>query len=330
MKCHVVRHEKHCKMQQKLICENCGKYETVRANNMKKHHLVCFKRLTDGVFDDDDDVKKTRASSSNSSQFPVLCKVYTCDICRRPHGNMSELIQHRNVHSAVPTGIPTALSNDFASIHLAKHAFGAHVCEYDLKSHETCSDVLQFFQMSAALVSDLIRSLSSAYFLKGRMVARARYFKVNDRGQRVEEIFLFFPSHPLNVIDSDGEEWYTSHSKRIIELMDTMNRNASNIEFDCIERVYIKLTLQDNVNGRGIFTLPPMLGKKKQTIVNVETESECFKYALLSVLHYNDVLPSSEKIKRPMRSGSGSSILVISMLTMLVLTILPKSRDLII
>lgn len=210
---------------------------------------------------------------------------------------MSQLIEHRNVHSSVPTGIPTAMNNDFASIQLAKHAFGGHVCEYDLMSHETCSDVLQFFQMSADLVRDLIKSLSPAYVLQGRMVARVRYFRVNDRGERTEELFLYFASLPQNHVDGDGGNWYDSHSRRIIELVDTMNRNASNIEFDCIERVYVKLILRDNVDGQGVFTLPPKLAKKRQAIVNVNSPSECFKYALLSILHYNDV-PSQQRLNK--------------------------------
>ena len=40
-----------------------------------------------------------------------------------------------------------------------------------------------------------------------------------------------------------------------------------------------------------------MLDKKKQAIVNVETESECFKYALLSVLHYNEIPTKQRKNK---------------------------------
>ena len=43
------------------------------------------------------------------------------------------------------------------------------------------------------------------------------------------------------------------------------------------------------IDGQGVFTLPPELAKKRQAIVNVNTTGECFKYALLSVLHYNDV-----------------------------------------
>ena len=143
--------------------------------------------------------------------------------------------------------------------------------------------------MSAELVKDLVNTLSPSYILQGRMIARVRYFRVNDMGEPTEELFLYFSSPPPTTMDNGGEEWYNSHSRRIIELIDTMNRNSSNIEFDSIERVYIKLVLHDNVSGQGVFTLPPKLAKKRQVIVNVNTVSECFKYALLSILHYNDV-----------------------------------------
>ena len=68
-----------------------------------------------------------------------------------------------------------------------------------------------------------------------------------------------------------------------------MLHQSSNIEFDCIERVYVKFIIRDNTGGQGVFTLPPRLAKKRQAIVNVDATSECFKYALLSVLHYDDV-----------------------------------------
>ena len=289
LKCHLVRHENCCKKWgEKLICELCGKYETTRTTNLKRHRLVCLKRITHGMFDDIDSGNK-KASCSNASRVSESRKNFPCDICQRPHGNMAELVQHRNVHSNVPTGMPITFSNNFGAIHLSKHAFDQHVCEYDLTSHEPCSDVLQFFQMSAELVKDLIRSLSPSYILQGRMVARCRYFRVNDAGKRVEELFLYFSSPPHSYIDDGGEEWYNSHSGRIIERADTVNRNSSNIEFDSIERVYVKLVLHENANGQGIFTLPPKLAKKRQVIVNVNTPSKCFKYALLSILHYNDV-----------------------------------------
>ena len=303
-------HQKYCKQgnEKKLVCEICGKYMTTIICNMKKHRLVCLKRLTEGVFDHDmsvpsnssrvsesvrnvDAISPSPSSNAYSGERRNRClsRQFSCDICGRPHGNMAELVAHRNVHSSVPTGIPTAMGNDFASIALTKHAFGGHVCEYDLISHEPCSDVMQFFQMSANLVQDLIKSLSPAYVLQGRMIARARFFHINDQGERTAETFLFFPSMSQSYVDNSGEEWYSAHSRRIIELLDSVTQKSSNIEFDSIERVYIKLLLRDNVNGQGVFPLPPELAKKRQSIVNVNTNGECFKYALLSVLHYNDV-----------------------------------------
>ena len=62
----------------------------------------------------------------------------------------------------------------------------------------------------------------------------------------MEEVYLYFSSLPQNLVLEDGKEWYNSHSHRIIELVDTMNRNSSNIVIDSIERVNVKLTLHDN------------------------------------------------------------------------------------
>ena len=258
--------------------------------------MVCLKRLTKGVFDDDS-VEENKKPCSSSLRTLSDDRDFTCDICRRPHGNMSELIEHRNVHSRLPTEMPTSISNEFGSIQISKHAFGGHICEYDLMSHEPCSDVQQFFQMSTDLIKTLFRDLSPNYIIKGRMVLRARFFKFNDKGERTEEVFLYFPSHSQNLVYGEGDDWYTSHSTRIFELFDRVTHQSSNLEFDSIERVYIKLTLSDNVDGRGIFTLPPKLAKKRKVIVNVDTTSECFKYAILSKLHYNDV-PSEQRTNK--------------------------------
>ena len=230
----------------KLICEICGKYETTKPCNLKRHHLACIKHATDGMFDDINE--GAPCSYSNSSQLLPASSTsnFTCVICQRPHGNMTELKEHRSVHSTVPIGIPTAMNNDFASIQLAKHAFDGHVCDYDLMSHEPCSDVLHFFKMSEDLIKSLFRYMSPDYVLQGRMVARIRYHKVNEVGQPVEEVYLYFSSLPPNHVLDDGKEWYDSHSRRIIEIVDTMNHNSSNMVFDSIERVHVKLTLHDN------------------------------------------------------------------------------------
>ena len=222
---------------------------------------------------------------------------FTCNICGRPHGTMANLLAHRDVHSNVPTVIPTSLSDDFASIHIGECALQRHFCIYDLTPNQPCSDVLQFFQMSAELVKKLIVSLSTTHVLQARMILRARFFRVDGEGRQLDEVYLYFPSLPLSLVAGDEEHWYTSHYARIFELMDTFARNSSNLEFDSVERVQIKMTLRDNVDGQGIFPLPPKLAKKRAAIINVDAVSACFKYALLSILHYNDV--ANDKRKDP-------------------------------
>ena len=298
----LILHQKACLNEKKLSCDICSKYETVKTSNYKRHRLLCLKRLTEGVFDNDNNAPR----SSSSSSLPISSiRNFPCDICQRPHGNMSELINHRNVHSSVPTGMPTAISNDFASIQISKHAFGGRLCDYDLISHEPCSDVQQFFQMSADLLRSLFKDLSPTYSIDGRLVLSARFFKINDEGRRIHEFFQYFPSLPMGTVLSDGEDWYLAHTARILELMEKLNLQSSNIEFDSIERVFVKLNLRENVIGHGTFPLPPELAKKRQVIVNVDTTSECFKYAILSKLHYDDVSNSQRSNKQAYREWEG-------------------------
>ena len=320
------RHERQCRRGETFKCEICGVYETHRKDTLRRHRLVCLKRLTRNVFDDSNESWSNSSRVSDAAAVPVqrqdraaaggarvppiidiapapmnnrprrdvnvrLSRNFPCDICGRPHGCMAELNEHRNVHNMPVDIMPTTMSSDFATLVLTKYAFGGHACEYDVVSREACSDVRQFFQMSADLIRNLIRTLSPAYLLQGRMVARVRFFQLNDAGEREEEVFLYFPSLPQSYVsaEDDGDSWYTSHSNRIIQVLDTVLHQSSNLEFDCIERVYLKFLLHDNADGQGRFALPPKLAKKRQAIVNVDADRECFKYALLSILHYNDV-----------------------------------------
>lgn len=311
----------------KFVCDLCGSYHTNDKYNLSRHHLVCRNRLVDCCLDDspfsnssrisDDEVAGdgvNNASSSTNARVGASVfaastsrvvgsgananqslgnSSFTCSLCQRPHGNMASLIAHRKVHTFIPDGLPSSLHDDFGSIHLGRHAFGGRVCDYDLVANEPCPDVDRFFHMSTGLISNLIRDLSRANILQGRMIARARCFKVDDAGIPVEEVFLHFPSFAFDYIDDNGGlEWFATHSARIKELLDTFQSNGSKIVFDCIERLYIKLNLTYNNNGQGTFKLPSKLGKKRQSIINVDSEGQCFKYALLSILHYDDVADS--------------------------------------
>ena len=297
----MLRHERQCRNTgKKFTCELCGVYVSYRKDNLKRHKLVCLKRFSECAVKDSsfsnsswvsNDVAAGDANIASSSNrirsgnnaSGSLSNNFSCSICSRPHGNLSHLIDHRRAHAM---NVPP-LTNDFASLHLSESAIGGRIRDYDLVAHEQTSDVQRFFQMSAALVRDLIRILSPTYILSGRMIARCRYAKVDDEGV-VSEFPIFHPSLAQSMIDEGGEAWYESHTARIMQQIETFANRGSDLDLICIERVTLKLNLVDNSDGQGLFPLPRPLAVK-QAVVNVDAASECFKYALLSILHYNDV-----------------------------------------
>ena len=56
--------------------------------------------------------------------------------------------------------------------------------------------------------------------------------------------------------------------------------------------------------GRDHFTLPSKL-KATNAVINVDAEGECFKYALLSILHYNDLRKHQRPRKNSYRQWEG-------------------------
>ena len=67
-----------------------------------------------------------------------------------------------------------------------------------------------------------------------------------------------------------------------------MLENDSGLVFDGVECVILKLNVLENLDGAGFFKLPPKLSASK-SVINVDCERACFKYAVLSILHYDDV-----------------------------------------
>ena len=87
----------------KFICEICRDYKIVEVSNMKRHHLVCLKRVTVGVFDHEDSTENVVSNTSRVSSC-----VDEGDI----------------VFSPSTSHVSRLCFNDFASIQLSKHAFG--------------------------------------------------------------------------------------------------------------------------------------------------------------------------------------------------------------
>ena len=96
----------------------------------------------------------------------------------------------------------------------------------------------------------------------------------------------YIPSLAVDSIEA-SETWYRRHSTRLLETLNKMLENDSGLIFDGVEYVLLKLNVLENLDGAGFFKLPPKLAGSK-SVINVNSETACFKYAVLSILHYDD------------------------------------------
>ena len=79
--------------------------------------------------------------------------------------------------------------------------------------------------------------------------------------------------------------------------MDSFQERGSGLIFQRILWVDIPVNLARAYEGRGAFTLPSKLLKSK-SVINVDSTSECFKYAVLAALHYHDIPTNRQRVSK--------------------------------
>ena len=92
----------------------------------------------------------------------------------------------------------------------------------------------------------------------------------------------------------DVTEWLQRHVRGLKTNMDKWNCRDSGLEFVGFNSAKAKVTLLQDFSGEAFFTLPKAL-KSKTAVINVDTASHCFKYAVLSILHYHDLRSASHR-----------------------------------
>ena len=133
-----------------------------------------------------------------------------------------------------------------------------------------------------------IVNIMDEFVVRGRMVLRCWFIKRNNvTGQVLRRELFDISSLSTSTIDN-FHEWFTQHTAALFHNLDTFNKRDSELELDGIDALELKLTLLPNDVGYGFFKLPGEL-KRKQAVINIQTEKDCFHYALLSILHYNDL-----------------------------------------
>ena len=147
-----------------------------------------------------------------------------------------------------------------------------------------------FFTQVARLVEETLDCLTNmAVSLKLATDLSVTFVRRNQHGRVIERTTALFtiPAAPLDQFCFDNVS--TSLLNQCLEFESRGSNwqieGVNFMEFDVAQFQTIR-----QVAGRGgSVTLPPKL-KAKQAVVNVENQGDdCFKYALLSVLHYQDV-----------------------------------------
>ncbi|MEL7521029.1 MAG: endonuclease domain-containing protein, partial [Cyanobacteria bacterium J06553_1] len=161
------------------------------------------------------------------------------------------------------------------------------VRDYAMVPEEDVVDPERWLYEEEPLVEKVF-NLMHEFLVRGRLVLKAWFVKRNHLTKETMRREMLYVSSLAADYIHDFHHWYTSHIAAIIKNLNNLTRRDSDLEFDGIEALDIKFSLLSNLSGRAFFQLPNDL-KKKMAVVNVETKENCFLYALLSVLHYNDV-----------------------------------------
>ena len=168
--------------------------------------------------------------------------------------------------------------------------------EYKLTSTQPIHDIDSFFWSSFDLLRQMHATLQS-FLIKALLYLRVQYIKVNQAtGQVIETVVIHFPSKAADDM-THLETWLQRHLACLLQQIEAFHQRDSGLEFDKVLDADIKVLLAENRAGRGHFTLPPAL-KSKKAVVNVDTETDCFKYAVLSMLHYQDVHSNRQRVSQ--------------------------------
>ena len=154
-------------------------------------------------------------------------------------------------------------------------------------SEENVTDVERWLTNEVHAVEELLERMKE-FLVKGRLVLKAWYVKRNPATFEVLRRELFYLSSLPADFVHNFQHWYNRHTRGIIKNLETFAERDSDLQFESIEALDIKLNLLTNLSGRSFFKLPEKLNNMK-AVVNVDCEDSCFKYALLSILHYEDV-----------------------------------------
>ena len=173
------------------------------------------------------------------------------------------------------------------TLELREYSLERLVRDYRLTSDTKVTDLDMLLTANLILIEEMFQSLYD-FRAKALIYVSAKFTQTDpETGRVTQSINVQFVSQAADEV-VDESEWLQRHVRALKANMDKCNMQDSGFEFEEFVHAKIKVTLLCNYAGEGSFVLPPAL-KKKKALINVDATGDCFKYAVLSILHYHDV-----------------------------------------
>ena len=216
--------------------------------------------------------------------------------CRYRHGKnarQSAVARQRQV-AEIDDG--EDLQNEGSHISQMNVSVNGLARDYEMMSSYVVYDVERWLFAEETLVKRVFDKIDD-FLVKGRLVLKAWFVKRNPATFEVlRREMIYVSSLPADIVH-DFQHWYNRHTAGIIKNLESFQRRDSNLEFDGVEALVIKVNLINNLSGRSFFKLPDILNRKK-AVINVDAPNSCFKYALLSILHYSNIKDNRNRISK--------------------------------
>ena len=213
--------------------------------------------------------------------------------CRYREGMRARRPVVNNQRNGVVVEDDEVFNSDVSHVVRTRISANGRVRDYEMKSNDVVYDVQRWLTAEETLVKR-VHDKMDEFLIKGRLVLRAWFVKRDPATLEVLQREMFYLSSlPADFIH-DFHQWYTRHILGIIKNLESFTKQDSNLEFDGVEALDIKFNLLRNLAGRSFFQLPDKLRRMK-AVVNVNIKESCFKYALLSILHYKDIIKHRDR-----------------------------------
>ena len=279
--------------RRRFSCEKCGKTYSSAANLRRHQASYCThdkvtarQKLSNAsgnrIVDSKESERCAEISSSHSSSS--LDQSHTCPICRKTFRSSVLLTAHSYTHT-LPEEV---YANDDGRIVLSRVAMDGLARDFELCPTGVVGDVANWLNGVFDLVDRVYSSLLTAFVVRSRIVLKVWFSKIDTRtGLVVGRLVFYISSYPASVVEN-VKEWYQHHVQGIKKNLENFISLDSDLILDEVELALFKINLDENLGGQANFKLPPRL-QKTQSVINVDCNEACFKYALLSILHYDDI-----------------------------------------